>query len=79
MITKTEHEKAIAEARAEGAAGERARMQSILTAPEARGHEATAIALALQPTVTADAAQTIMGGDTEFSRGREIARRALPR
>jgi hypothetical protein len=79
MISKSEHQKAVAEARAEGAASERARMQSILTAPEARGHEATAIALALQPTVTADAAQIIMGADTEFSRGREIARRTLPR
>jgi hypothetical protein len=73
VISKSDHEKAVADARAEGAASELARIKSILTAPEANGRERSAIGLALQPGLTLEIAQSVLD-TSDFGRGREIAR-----
>lgn len=73
MISQAEHEKAIAAARAEGAAAELSRIQRILTAPECLGREATALQLAVQPGMTLEIARGVLD-HSDFGRGREIAR-----
>lgn len=73
MTSKLDHGKAIADARAEGAAAELARVRSILTAPEANGRERAAIGLAIQPSISLDTAKSVLDR-SDFGRGKEIAR-----
>lgn len=66
MISKADHEAAIAKAReegrAEGIAGERSRIAAILALDEAKGREASAQHLALNTDLTADAARGVLAG-----------------
>lgn len=66
MISKADHEAAIAkareEARAEGVASERSRIAAILALDEARCREASAQHLALNTDLTADAARGVLAG-----------------
>lgn len=66
MISKADHEAAIAKAREEGriegAAGERSRIAAILALDEAKGREASAQHLALNTDLTADAAKGVLAG-----------------
>lgn len=66
MISKADHEAAVAKAREEGrlegAAGERSRIAAILALDEAKGREASAHHLALNTDLTADAAKGVLAG-----------------
>lgn len=63
---------------AETATAERARIEAILTCPEALGRERSAIILALQPDMHVEKAWTVLSGATparlDFERGKHISR-----
>lgn len=74
-MTDTSTENAIAAARAEGAAAERARISSIVNCREASGKEVAALGLALTADVTLETAKTVLSGSrADFEKGRAIAR-----
>lgn len=61
-ITRAEHETAVANARNEGAAAERARVKAILDLPEASGRLASAKHLAFNTAMSVDDAKAVLAG-----------------
>lgn len=62
MISRAEHEAAVAAARNEGANAERARIGAIMALDESKGREASALGLAMAAGISADTAKTVLAG-----------------
>jgi signal peptide peptidase SppA len=71
-ITPAAHAAAVTTARAEGAAGERERIRSILTCEEAKGREAQAQTLALDMNLSAEDARKVLATSPKASAGPSI-------
>lgn len=73
-ITQAAHDAAVATARADGGAAERARIKSILTHAEAEGRTAQATAIALETDMTADQAGKVLAASPKADAAAPVAK-----